>query len=131
MKQINNRNIKKRVREISSWFSLYMIKMGYHIDFKIESYKELDRFFDEHSSDKLLKDNNAYIFAIGGYIGEVLRRVYRGKWSCSSKIDFENLGDRDISIKLKNNKIVYPLEIVSLRMQNKMLIEDIDKIQAD
>ncbi len=128
MKQINNRNIKKRVRNMSDWLSLYLIRMGYHINFKIESYKELDRFFDEHANDKLLKNNEAYIFAIAGYIGEVLRIVYRGKWCCNTIVDFENMNERDISIKLKNNKIVYPLETVLLRIQNKTLIEDVDKI---
>lgn len=113
---------------MSGWLSLYLIRMGYHIDFKIESYKELDRFFDEHAQDKAFENNGAYLFAIAGYIGEVLRRVYRGKWHTNSTINFDNLNERDIFIKLKNNKIVYPLETVFLRMQNKTLIEDIEKM---
>ncbi len=120
-------NTKKHIHNMSNWLSLYLVRMGYHINFRRESYKELDRFFEEYSESMLFKDNDAYVFAIAGYIGEVLRRVYRGRWYYTKSISYENLGERDIFIKLKNNEIIYPIEIVALRRQNKILIDDIVK----
>ncbi len=110
---------------MSSWLSLYLVEQGYHINFKADSYKELDRFFDEYAGSNIFKNNDAYCFAMASYIGEVFRLLYRGKWHISSNINYNDINDRDILVKLKNGKVVYPLEAISLRMQKKMLLQDI------
>lgn len=125
MKIKSQRNIKKYIKNMSRWLSLYLIEQGYHVDFEADSYKELDRFFDEHTDRSIFDDNDAYIFAFASYSGEVLRHRHRGKWYIGSKINYDNLDDRDIYIKLKNGKLIYPLEAVSLRMKDKMRLEDI------
>ncbi len=119
--------MKKHIRNMSRWLSLYMIRLGYHIDFELDSYEELDRFFNEYEGNSLVTDNEAYIFAIASYIGEVLRVVLGGRWCYSPNINKENVGDRDICIKLRDGRIIYPLEVVALRMQKQLLIRDIIK----
>ncbi len=118
-------NIKKYIKNMSRWLSLYLVEQGYHINFRADSYKELDRFFEEHIDRSIFKDNDAYIFAIASYSGELLRLHRRGKWVITKNINYDNLGDRDISIKLKNGKIIYPLEVVYLRIQNRMRLQNI------
>jgi hypothetical protein len=59
---------------------------GYNADFSLESLKEIDRFFDEHvTSGKakpgglLSQELGSRLFALGSYVGEVIRRRNNGR----------------------------------------------------
>ena len=113
--------LKNRIKNMSEWLSLFLIQSGYHIDYDIESYKEIDRFFDEKMNLMLSKDNATYIFSIASYIGEVLKYSHKGKWFYNNT----DTTEKTIYIKLNNNKIIYPFELVSLRIKKEILIQDI------
>jgi hypothetical protein len=60
---------------------------GYKADFSLESPKEVDRFFDEHVTSGKAKPGGllsqqlgARLFALGSYVGEVIRRHNGGQW---------------------------------------------------
>jgi len=62
-----------------SW-QLYRTSSGYCADFSIDSLRDIDRFFDEHSrkgevvpGGLLAERFGSRIFAIGSYVGETIR----------------------------------------------------------
>src|SRR5258705_4350718 len=69
--------------QISQAFS----QSGYNADFSLESLKEVDRFFDEQVTNGRAKPGGllsqqlgARLFALGAYVGEVIRRHDGGQW---------------------------------------------------
>src|SRR5262249_11737534 len=60
---------------------------GYKADFSMRSLAEIERFFVEHSKDGkpkpgglLAQHTGARVFALGSYVGEVIRREGKGEW---------------------------------------------------
>ena len=106
----------------AEWISKALTSSGYKADFSIESLKEIDRFFEEHapngkpSPDGLLAENvGSKLFAIGSYVGEVIRREYGGTWSGS---DTDPEAEMDIELKLKTGTVLWPVQKVIKRFQN-------------
>jgi hypothetical protein len=79
--------IVKDARAAADWVAEALRSSGYEADFSLESGREIDRFFDEQMKGPgrpvpgglLSEDRGARLFAIGSYVGEVLRRV-DGRW---------------------------------------------------
>jgi hypothetical protein len=76
-------------REAADWVAGALRSSGHEADFSLDSGKEIDRFFDEQTKAPgepvpgglLSEDRGARLFAIGAYIGEVLRRAdERWRW---------------------------------------------------
>ena len=70
-----------------NWIGRALRSSGYQADFSLESLHEIDRFFDEQAPNCVVKpggllaeDFGKRIFAIGCYIGEVMRRFTGGEW---------------------------------------------------
>lgn len=81
------KTIKEDVQTSADWISRALQSSGYRADFSPQSLWEVDRFFDEHSQNGagrpgglLSQDLGSRLFAIGSYIGEVLRRGVGGEW---------------------------------------------------
>ncbi len=79
--------IKEDISKSADWISRALASSGYRADFAPQSLWEIDRFFDEHSQNGVAKpggllsqDLGKRIFAIGSYIGEVVRRKIGGEW---------------------------------------------------
>jgi hypothetical protein len=95
---------------------------GYKADFTIESLKELDRFFDEHTEcgkakpGGLLEKRTAIkIFSISSYVGEVLRKKYGGEWIwMGSDSDVE----MRLELRLKDGVGLLPTQKVMKRFRN-------------
>jgi hypothetical protein len=65
----------------AGWISRRLESSGYRADFRPNSLREIDRFFDDAELRDLPPDElAAEIFAIGAYIGEVVRRARGGEW---------------------------------------------------
>ncbi|MBN2549933.1 MAG: hypothetical protein JXB15_12290 [Anaerolineales bacterium] len=71
----------------AEWISSALIISGYQADFSPESLWQIDFFFDDHSQrgkpvrgGLLSKELGKRIFALGAYIGEVLRQNMGGEW---------------------------------------------------
>lgn len=80
-------NIKEDIDKASQWISRALESSGYLADFSPRSLWEIDRFFEEQSSPGvakpgglLSKDLGTRLFALGAYVGEVLRRAKGGEW---------------------------------------------------
>ena len=95
---------------------------GYAADFSIDSLREVDRFFDEHSAngeavpDGLLAENTGgRLFALGAYTGEVLRRNLGGEWRGD---DDDPMAEINIELWFSENAKVWPVQRVIKRFTN-------------
>ncbi|TXJ44928.1 hypothetical protein [Brachyspira pilosicoli] len=106
----------------ANWISNFLIREGYHIDYTIQSLKEIDKFFKEKINKILENDDNNrnFIFAIAAYIGEVIKMHFDGKWNISREVD---LDDEAIGIYFKNHAAIYPLNITLELIQKQYTLE--------
>lgn len=109
-------------QEMSQWIAKALSASGYQADLSLQSLKEIDRFFDEHSCDGeavpgglLSEDFGARMFALASYIGEVLRREYGGQWRAD---DDDPEGELNIALEFDRGGTVWPVQRVLKRMQN-------------
>src|SRR5262249_46018430 len=99
---------------------------GYALDFTVESLAEVDRFFDEHSAldpddastDSLLASRlGQWLFALGAYSGEVLRRAVGGRWRWEG-LDDDKAASTDTELVLADESIVWPFQRAWKRLMN-------------
>jgi hypothetical protein len=95
---------------------------GYNADFSLESLKDVDRFFDEQATSGKAKPGGllsqqlgARLFALGSYVGEVIRRHNGGQWQGD---DNDPQGEINIAIRLANGTILWPVQRVMKRFKN-------------
>ncbi len=106
----------------AAWVALALTNSGYPADFSARSLGEIDRFFDDHARDGqpvsggLLAEQFGYrIFAIGGYVGEVIRRSMGGEWAAD---DTDPRGELTMSLRLPDGSIVWPMQRAFKRFRN-------------
>jgi hypothetical protein len=106
----------------AEWISKVLSGSGYRADFTLQSLKEIDRFFDEQSPGGVAKPGGLLsqqlgtrIFAIGGYVGEVVRRKAGGTWQGD---DHDARAEMDIYIQLKSGTVFWPIQRVMKRLKN-------------
>lgn len=106
----------------AAWVADALTQSGYKADFTVESFAELDRFFDEQAqkgipkSDGLLGQQlGARLFAIGAYVGETLRRQRGGEWVGDDK---DPKAEINISVKLPDGTVFWPVQRVMKRLKN-------------
>lgn len=95
---------------------------GYRADFSLESLKEVDRFFDEQVLNGkpkvgglLSQELGARLFAIGAYVGEVIRRQYGGQWQGD---DNDPQAEINIALRLGTGATLWPVQRVMKRFKN-------------
>jgi hypothetical protein len=95
-------SITDDVDTAAKWVAVALTRSGYKADFSPASLWEIDRFFDEHSQDGqaipgglLSEQLGTRIFAIGSYVGEVLRQALGGKW-----VGDDNDPEAEINVEL-------------------------------
>jgi len=95
-----------------AWIASALSSSGYVADFTPASLWEIDRFFDEQTQGGIAKPGRllcsnlgSRLFAIGAYIGEVIRRARGGVW-----IGDENDPEAEINIevRLPDGAILWP-----------------------
>ena len=106
----------------ADWIAGAMRYSRYKADFSPQSLWEVDRFFDEHSlSGKpkpgglLGEECGKRLFALGGYVGEVLRREKGGDWRAS---DADPDDEVALSLHLRDGTTCWPVQRVMKRLQN-------------
>jgi len=106
----------------AEWIAKALTSSGYPADFSLESLREIDRFFDEHSSggepisDGFLSEQlGKRIFALGAYTGEVLCRAYGGRWQAD---DNDPEGEMNLAVVFPNGSTVWPVRRVMKRFKN-------------
>jgi hypothetical protein len=93
------------------------------LDYTVESFIELDKFFNKHSANgqavaggRLSKDLGSIIFSIGAYIGETIIKTVPGtEWKTE---DGDPMSEMNASIKLPNGTEVWPMQRVMKRFKN-------------
>lgn len=114
--------IVRDAREASEWIAVALASSGYRADFSLESLKEIDRFLDDHTSegtpkpDGLLSEQfGSRMFALGAYVGEVLRRKRGGQWLGD---DTDPQAAFNLILELKPGEQVWPIQRVMKRFKN-------------
>lgn len=106
----------------AEWIAKAMTSSGYGLDFSVKSLEEVDRFFEEQAPngaprpDGLLgKDLGARLFAIGAYVGEVIRRQVGGEWKAD---DSDPEAEINISVRVNTGAVFWPVQRVMKRFKN-------------
>lgn len=114
--------IKEDIAESSDWISRALQASGYRADFSPESLWEIDRFFDDHSVNGtarpgglLSRDLGGRLFAIGSYIGEVVRRKVGREWVGD---DADPEVEINVELHLPEGSRCWPAERVMKRFKN-------------
>lgn len=109
-------------RSAADWIAKALSSSGYRADFSLKSLKEIDRFFDEQApggnpkpGGLLSQDLGLRIFALGSYVGEVIRRRTKGEW-----LGDDSHPDAEIGLVLrpKANDMIWPVQRVMKRFKN-------------
>jgi hypothetical protein len=114
--------IKEDIATSSDWIARALSSSGYRADFSPESLWEVDRFFDEHSQDGAAKpggllsqDLGSRLFAIGSYIGEVVRRKVGGEWVGD---DADPQAEIQVELHLPDGARCWPVQRAMKRFKN-------------
>lgn len=99
------------------WVVMALNSSGYKADYTLESMKEIDRFIDEQSGENgiISRNRGNILFSLGCYVGETVIRLYGGKWYAD---DNDPAGEINISVKLDNGTVIFPVQRVIKRYQN-------------
>jgi hypothetical protein len=106
----------------AEWISRALSQSGYKADFSLESLRQVDRFFEEQVANGqpkpgglLSQQLGARLFAIGAYVGEVIRRQNGGEWQGDDK---DPQAEINIAVRLKTGAILWPVQRVMKRLKN-------------
>jgi hypothetical protein len=92
----------------AGWVSRTLESSGYRADFRPNSLREVDRFFDDAGLRDLPPEElAAQVFAMGAYIGEVVRRARGGEWLAP-----------DTSLVLPDGTRCWPVQRAMERLMN-------------
>lgn len=106
----------------AAWIARALQSSGYEADFSAQSLWSIDRFLDENSDrgqprrDGLLAtDLGSRIFALGAYLGEVVRRNAGGTWHAN---DEDPQGEVNVELVLVDGTKIWPVQRVMKRYKN-------------
>lgn len=90
----------------------------YAADFSASSFWQIERYFDDNSSGgkprgDLARDTGKRLFAIGCYVGEVIRRARGGEWKAD---DNDPQGEIHIALHLPDGTVIWPVQRVMKRV---------------
>ena len=110
------------VADAATWIASALTSSGYRADFTPASLWEVERFFDEQTSDGqavtgglLSEDLGARLFTLGSYVGEVLRRQLGGRWHGD---DADPEAEINVALNLPSETTVWPVQRVMKRFAN-------------
>jgi hypothetical protein len=110
------------IQASADWIATALTSSGYRADFALSSMREIDRFFDEHSRNGeaipngLLSEKlGSRMFALGGYVGEVIRRAHGGHWHVD---DQDPEAEINIALVLPGGGLIWPVQRVMKRFKN-------------
>jgi len=106
----------------AAWIAAALASSGYRADFSPTSLRDVDRFFDEHTRKGkarrrgLLSEGlGQRIFALGSYVGEVIRRDVGGTWKGD---DRDPANEINVSLVLDDGCVIWPVQRVMKRFTN-------------
>lgn len=105
----------------AKWIADAMMRSGYRADFSPASLSEIDRFIDEHSQrgeprpgGLLSRDLGGRIFALGAYVGEVIRQALGGIWVGN---DADPRAEINVEVRLNDGTRFWPVQRVMKRFK--------------
>jgi len=114
--------IVEDVFKAAEWASQALQRSGYQVDFSPSSLWHIDFFFDDHSCNGepipgglLSEEVGKRLFAIGAYVGEVLRRNIGGEWHGD---DSDPQVEINVELKLITGAKCWPVQRVIKRFKN-------------
>lgn len=117
-------NIVKDADIAAAWIAQALQSSGYKSDFSPESLWHIDFFFDDHSRngeaipDGLLSsERGTRLFALGAYVGEVLRNHIGGEWAGD---DADPQAEINLELRLVSGVQCWPVQRVMKRFKNGM-----------
>jgi hypothetical protein len=106
----------------SQWIARALQSSAYAADFSPASLWEIDRFFDEQSTDGvpnpkgLLSESlGPRLFALGAYVGEVIRRASGGQWTGD---DDDPQVELNVALQGPDGRVCWPVQRVMKRLAN-------------
>jgi hypothetical protein len=106
----------------SEWIATALSSSGYVADFTPASLWHIDRFFDEQAQGGMAKpggllsqDLGSRLFAVGAYIGEIIRRERGGEWVADDNAPQSEIS---ISVRLADGTICWPVQRAMKRFEN-------------
>jgi hypothetical protein len=106
----------------AKWISTALKTSGYKADFSMQSLQEIERFFVEHTDGGrpkpgglLAQDTGARLFALGSYVGSIIRQQGKGEWIAS---DGDARAEINIAVRLPSGTMLWPVQRVMKRLQN-------------
>ena len=112
-------SILEDVDSAAVWIASALIGSGYAADFSGRSLWEIDRFFDDHAAagkakrgSLLATDTGSRLFALGSYVGEVVRRSVGGAWLGD---DNDPQAEVNVALALPDGSSVWPVQRVMKR----------------
>ena len=110
------------IRDSANWIARALCSSNYRATFTPQSLWDIDLFFDDQTKDGapkpggLLAQQTGYrLFALGAYVGEVIRRNWDGEWLTN---DADPQGEINIALKLPDGSIIWPMQRVMKRLKN-------------
>ena len=114
--------LKDDIESSSNWIATALSSSGYNADFSLSSLKAIDQFFEMNSAEGrptpgglLSEDTGSRLFALGSYVGEVLRRLSDGQWVAD---DNDPRGEINITLKSASGLEAWPVQKVMKRLKN-------------
>ncbi len=115
--------LKEDIKIQSDWIVKAFAADKLKLDYTVESFMELDRFFIKHSKEgqavpggRLSKNVGSIIFSIGSYIGETIIKTVPGtEWKTD---DDDPKGEMNCSLRLPNQTEVCPMQRAMKRFMN-------------
>ena len=115
-------SIKEDITTASEWIAAALRSSGYNIDFSPQSLQEIDRFYDEHTFNCAPRPNGLFstdldsrIFAVGSYVGEVIRRIKGGEWHGD---DSDPQVKLHVELRLRDGTLCWPTQRAMNRLRN-------------
>ncbi|MDO5096393.1 MAG: hypothetical protein Q4D65_07510 [Peptostreptococcaceae bacterium] len=101
----------------ANWAKNNLNKTGYQVDYDLEGMKEIERFFNEQSSEggALSGQSGSILFGLGCLIGETIIKIYGGHWETD---DEDPQGEMNIAIRLPDNSLIWPVQRCMKRLKN-------------
>ncbi len=116
--------LEKELKIESDWISNYLIREGYHMDYTLESFKEIDRLFDDDMSLIFYDEDTNYHSAISIYIATVFYYKYKAQLIVTYKKNDNNEKHRSIIIKLKDGREVNIFSVVNNVIKKEYTLYD-------
>ncbi|MBR5308260.1 MAG: hypothetical protein IKU43_05780 [Clostridia bacterium] len=112
--KLNPEALSEDIATAKAWIEECLVSSGYRADYTLDSLKDIDRFFDEHSGDDgiIAGNKGRILFGIGVYVGETMLALCGGEWVLE---DAES--EMHIKIKLSDDSVLFPVLRTMARYQ--------------